>query len=83
MQLPKIGGTRPAVTELEAGDYWWCSCGRSASQPWCDGSHKGTGFTPVKLQIETRRRCALCTCKRTMEQPFCDGTHKQLHRPGG
>ncbi len=68
----------PAVLELEPGTYWWCACGRSKNQPFCDGSHKGTGFEPVKFEATEKRRRAYCQCKHTAEGPFCDGTHSSL-----
>lgn len=76
-ERPVLGGHNPVVTELEAGTYWWCRCGRSKTQPWCDGSHNGTCFEPVAVVIEEAKRYALCTCKYSANTPFCDGTHKQ------
>ena len=78
MSKPVIAEKLPAVVALEAGVYFWCACGRSANQPYCDGSHAGTGFEPVKLEIEEPRRVALCQCKYTGNSPFCDGEHKNL-----
>ncbi|RMG27257.1 MAG: CDGSH iron-sulfur domain-containing protein [Bacteroidetes bacterium] len=78
MSEPKIVQKQPFVMELEAGTYWWCACGRSANQPYCDGSHKGTEFRPVKFECTEHKRVALCGCKHTNKSPFCDGTHKQL-----
>ncbi len=78
---PKIADTKPAVLELEPGDYWWCACGRSSHQPFCDGSHKGTGLAPQKVTIDEKKRVALCNCKRTGGAPFCDGTHSSLKTP--
>jgi CDGSH-type Zn-finger protein len=78
MSEPTIADTKPAVMELEAGDYWWCSCGKSDNQPFCDGSHKGSGFTPVKFTLDEKQKVALCLCKHTDNQPFCDGSHSQL-----
>ncbi len=78
MEQPVCAEKRPAKLELEPGTYWWCRCGRSKNQPWCDGSHKATAFAPVELVIEEKKRYALCQCKRSATIPFCDGTHKTL-----
>ena len=78
MSEPTVADTKPAVMELEPGDYWWCSCGQSANQPFCDGAHEGTDFTPVKFTIEEKKTVALCLCKKTGDQPFCDGTHTNI-----
>ena len=76
--LPKVYATAPAALELEPGDYWWCACGRSKSQPLCDGSHKGTPFSPREFKPETTGEVWFCTCKRTTTPPMCDGSHKKL-----
>jgi CDGSH iron-sulfur domain-containing protein 3 len=69
----------PYQVELVAGrPYFWCSCGRSARQPFCDGSHKGTGLEPVRFVAETSGVFNLCGCKSTDDKPFCDGTHNML-----
>lgn len=78
MSEPVIADKKPVVMELDAGDYFWCSCGRSNNQPFCDGSHQGTDFTPMKFTIKKKQRVALCACKHTENQPFCDGSHAQL-----
>ena len=75
----RVAGTRPAKLEAEAGrDYWWCACGRSSSQPLCDGSHKGTTFSPLLFSEEENKTVWLCTCKQTKNPPYCDGSHKHL-----
>ena len=78
MSDAKVVDTKPVVLELEPGTYYWCACGKSAKQPFCDGSHKGTEFTPLEFTIEAPRKVALCQCKHTGTSPFCDGTHKRL-----
>ena len=77
--VPLIAAKNPAMVELEAGkDYFWCACGRSKNQPFCDGSHAGSGLTPVKFTADKDGKAALCQCKGTANRPFCDGTHAQL-----
>jgi CDGSH-type Zn-finger protein len=78
MSEPVIAQKYPYALELEPGQYWWCACGCSANQPFCDGSHKGTEFTPVVFAVEEVKKVWLCGCKHTKNQPFCDGTHKSL-----
>lgn len=79
MSEPVIAGREPVRVELEAGRrYWWCACGKSAKQPFCDGSHKGGPFAPVEWRAEKGGPVWLCACKRTQGQPFCDGSHKRL-----
>ena len=68
----------PMVQKMEPGDYYWCSCGRSSGQPFCDGSHAGTEHLPVKVTIEEERKVAWCTCKRSANGAFCDGAHAKL-----
>lgn len=78
MDEPVIAQRAPYGLELEPGRYFWCRCGRSAKQPFCDGSHKGTGLSPVAFELSEPQRVWLCGCKRTGKRPFCDGTHKTI-----
>ncbi len=77
---PEIARYKPFYTELEKGrNYLWCSCGRSASQPYCDGSHRGTGFKPVSYTpADKGEEVLFCGCKHTGTPPFCDGSHNNL-----
>jgi CDGSH-type Zn-finger protein len=69
----------PYEVQLEAGKtYLWCACGRSQTQPFCDGSHAGTGLTPVRFACTASGAQFLCGCKQTGDKPYCDGTHDTL-----
>jgi CDGSH-type Zn-finger protein len=78
MAEPIVADKFPAVLELEPGTYHWCRCGRSKNQPYCDGSHQGTGLTPMEFTVDEKKRVALCQCKHTGSAPFCDGSHQKL-----
>ena len=78
MSDPVVAAKKPAVLELDPGTYHWCACGRSKEQPYCDGSHKGSGITPVEFKVESREKVWLCQCKHTKTPPYCDGSHKGL-----
>ena len=69
---------KPIIAETENEDYWWCTCGRTNNQPFCDGSHKGTSYTPQKITLEAGKKVAWCTCKITKRPPFCDGAHSNI-----
>lgn len=74
-----VAGRDPMGVDVEAGkSYWWCSCGKSAKQPFCDGSHKGSEFTPMKYDATTTGKVWFCACKQTANSPLCDGAHKKL-----
>ncbi len=78
MDDPVIAQKAPFELELEPGTYYWCACGRSKSQPFCDGSHEGTGFEPKEFVIAEKQTVFLCGCKWTADPPFCDGAHESL-----
>jgi len=78
MADPKISQKKPYVEELEPGKYAWCSCGLSDNQPYCNGTHKGTEFTPIIEEITEKRKVAWCGCKHSSKVPFCDGSHSKL-----
>jgi CDGSH-type Zn-finger protein len=74
-----IAGREPIEVEVVEGEsYWWCACGRSKNQPFCDGSHVGTGFEPVEYVARRTRKVLFCTCKRTGKPPICDDSHLDL-----
>lgn len=79
MTEPMIAQKSPIAVEVTAGkSYWWCTCGRSAKQPFCDGSHKETGMSPLEFAAEKTETVHFCACKATGNRPRCDGTHKSL-----
>ncbi len=79
MDKPKVAARSPFHTEVKAERiYWWCACGLSSKQPFCDGSHKGTGIAPVKFRTDNPDKVYFCGCKASKNPPFCDGTHKDL-----
>jgi CDGSH iron-sulfur domain-containing protein 3 len=79
MTEPTIAQKAPYAAPVEAGKtYYWCACGKSAAQPYCDGSHKGTGLFPKAFTAEKDSTAYLCGCKASKNAPFCDGSHKSL-----
>lgn len=79
MNKPVIAQKGPFKVILEPGKKFWCSCGESKNQPYCDATHKEKGiFSPVKFEIEEKKVVFLCGCKNTKTPPFCDATHKEL-----
>lgn len=78
MDKPNCFDTKSVKLELQPGEYAWCACGHSKNQPWCDGSHRGGSFTPVKFTVAEPMLKSLCLCKQSKNAPFCDGSHKPL-----
>lgn len=79
MSEPTIAQKAPYAVQVEAGkNYYWCACGRSAGQPFCDGSHKGTGMTPVQFTATESKTVYFCGCKHTAHPVMCDGSHAKL-----
>lgn len=79
MDKPNRASDTPYPIDVEAGkSYYWCACGLSKNQPFCDGTHKDSGFTPVKFEATESKTVYFCGCKTTKNQPLCDGSHKQI-----
>lgn len=78
MAEPEIPQKAPYILSLDAGTYQYCTCGRSARQPFCDGSHVGTDFSPMDFTLDRPRLVTLCGCKHTTTPPYCDGSHSRL-----
>tara|TARA_B100000029_G_scaffold500980_1_gene573594 strand:- start:168 stop:407 length:240 start_codon:yes stop_codon:yes gene_type:complete len=71
-------GNRAIAMDVEQGkSYYWCSCGKSSKQPFCDGSHKGSEFNPTIFKSKETKKMFFCVCKQTNNQPFCDGSHNK------
>lgn len=78
MEKPVVAQKGPYILETTTGKYAWCACGRSKGQPFCDGSHAGTGIVPNIVEIPETKTVAWCGCKQTNNPPFCDGSHDKL-----
>ena len=80
MTDPVIAQRAPIPVDVEAGKtYFWCACGKSAAQPFCDGSHKGSDFSPMKWTADESKKVFFCACKHTQGRPLCDGSHNRLN----
>lgn len=78
MTNPVRASNTPYAIEVEPGkSYWWCSCGKSKKQPFCDGSHAGSTFSPLKFDATEKKTLYFCGCKATKKPPFCDGSHSK------
>ena len=79
MDLPKVADTCPKKIQLEAGKkYAYCTCGLSENQPFCDGKHSGSEFTPIVFEVEESKEAHFCQCKKTGNAPYCDGSHNSI-----
>lgn len=77
MDKPLVASNAPAKVTLQQDQYYFfCTCGRSATQPFCDGAHKGTSFAPKPFKVEETKEAYLCQCKQSANLPYCDGSHK-------
>ena len=73
----RAGESAISVNVEQGKSYYWCSCGKSSKQPFCDGSHKGTEFNPIVYKAEKSKKMFFCACKQTSKEPFCDGSHNK------
>ncbi|MCG8586806.1 MAG: glutamate synthase-related protein [Pirellulales bacterium] len=78
MASPRVFDKKPVRVDLDKGEHYWCACGESSGQPFCDGSHTGTGITPLAFSVDESQEAHLCLCKHTSNPPYCDGTHARL-----
>ncbi len=74
-----VAGRSPLGIDVEAGkSYWWCACGLSKRQPFCDGSHRGSEFVPLEYKADVTKKVFFCACKQTVTQPLCNGAHNKI-----
>ena len=79
MEKPRVAQKAPYPIDVESGKkYFWCACGKSSNQPFCDGSHKDTQFEPLVFEATADKTLYFCGCKQSENKPFCDGTHNSI-----
>ena len=78
MESPETTKKSPYILDMKPGTYYWCACGKSSNQPFCDGSHKGSEFVPKKVEITEAKKVAFCGCKHSANAPYCDGQHAKI-----
>ena len=79
MKKGNVADKTPVIENLEPGKtYAWCACGKSKNQPWCDGSHQGSEFSPKMFSVNENTEAVICMCKQTNNPPYCDGSHMEL-----
>jgi CDGSH iron-sulfur domain-containing protein 3 len=79
MDKPIVAQKSPIPVDLKSGQtYYWCTCGKSSSQPFCNGAHQGTSFEPLAFTAKNDETAYLCACKQTKNPPYCDGSHNEL-----
>ena len=79
MEKARVAGDTPQMEQLESNKkYAWCACGQSTNQPWCNGVHKGSSFSPNVFQVDESKTAAMCMCKQSKNPPYCDGSHMSL-----
>ena len=78
MNEPVIAQKAPYILTMKPGSFYFCTCGLSKGQPFCDGAHKGSGFAPKKVEVSEGKTLAWCGCKHSQNGAFCDGSHAKL-----
>ena len=74
----RAGNSPIGVNVVEGKSYYWCTCGKSSKQPFCDGSHSGSEFKPKIYKADQTKKVFFCACKQTVDPPLCDGSHNKI-----